>query len=75
MATSKHIQAAVTEAIAWHGCSDLWVHYLKPQLQDAHIRNRLTANSYLDDMRWAEDRRRRGFSPAVRARLDCVEAL
>lgn len=68
--SAKTIREAVAQCIALHGDSDFWTSYLPGALSHAATRNRLTANDYLEDMRWAEDRRPRGYAPADRALLD-----
>lgn len=73
---AKTIREAVAQTVAWHGHSDYWVNELDEPLGLIHTRNKLRPNDYLDDMRWAENRRARGFAPSRRARLDMpTEAL
>ena len=67
---AKTIREAVAECIALHGHSDFLVCRLDDDLSLIHTGNRMRPDDYLDDMRWAEDRRARGYAPADRALLD-----
>jgi hypothetical protein len=51
-----------------HGESDFWKNHLQEPMP--HVRNKMRPDDYLDDMRWAEDRRGRGWLPEQRAKLD-----
>jgi hypothetical protein len=68
----KHstVRDAVRAAMEMHSDGDFWKNYLDEPAWTAHTRNALKADDYLDDMRHAERRRRNGFTPTDRARLD-----